>query len=283
MQKVSPWINYEERLNRVTTYIYDHLDEALDLIQLAEIAYLSPYHFHRIYRAARGETIFTTVQRLRLYRAASYLAQTNMSISEISKKSGYKNVQSFTRTFNEIYAMPPARYRKHGSHAQYKTQHSQRSIAMYEVTIKVLPDIEVISVNHNGTYLQIGQAFAYLGNWLGTRQLIDANSRMMGIYYDDPAIVAEKDLRSRACFTVNQPFAPEAPLERITIACGEYAVLRHQGPYADLQAAYNWLFGTWLLQSGRELGDRPVFEEYLNTPMDTAPAELLTDIHLPLK
>ena len=42
-------------------------------------------------------------------------------------------------------------------------------------------------------------------------------------------------------------------------------------------------FGEWLMQSGREAGDAPAFEEYLNNPRDTAPPELLTDIYLPLR
>ena len=47
-------------------------------------------------------------------------------------------------------------------------------------------------------------------------------------------------------------------------------------------AEYNWLFGTWLPQSGRDLADAPVLEEYLNSPRDTAPSELLTVLYLPL-
>ena len=74
----------------------------------------------------------------------------------------------------------------------------------------------------------------------------------------------------------------EAPLEYAQIAGGQYAVLRHKGPYADMKAAYQWLY-EWLPQSGREAANVPAFEEYLNTPRDTAPAELLTDIFLPLK
>jgi AraC family transcriptional regulator len=36
------------------------------------------------------------------------------------------------------------------------------------------------------------------------------------------------------------------------------------------------------MRSGREPADAPVFEEYLNSPRDTAPTELLSDIYLPL-
>jgi len=64
---------------------------------------------------------------------------------------------------------------------------------------------------------------------------------------------------------------------------GEYAVLRHTGPYSDMRAAYEWLYGTWLVQSGREAADAPVFEEYLNSPKTTAPAKLVTEICLPLR
>ncbi len=67
------------------------------------------------------------------------------------------------------------------------------------------------------------------------------------------------------------------------ILCGEYAVLRHKGPYADMKAAYDWFYGQWLPQSGREPANAPPVEEYLNSPQDTPPMELLTDIYLPLK
>ena len=40
-----------------------------------------------------------------------------------------------------------------------------------------------------------------------------------------------------------------------------------------MRAAYEWLYGTWLVQSGREAADAPVFEEYLNSPKETAPSE----------
>ena len=49
-----------------------------------------------------------------------------------------------------------------------------------------------------------------------------------------------------------------------------------------MKAAYQWLYGEWLVRSGREPADAPVFEAYLNSPVDTPPTELLTEICLPL-
>src|SRR5215472_13151835 len=117
--KADQRITYEERFNRVTRYIYDHLDEPLDLATLAGVAALSPYHWHRIYHAVRGETIAATVRRLRLQRAATDLAQTSRGIEEIARRAGYGSEPAFARAFAEAYGLPPAQYRQAGSHAAF--------------------------------------------------------------------------------------------------------------------------------------------------------------------
>ena len=95
--------------------------------------------------------------------------------------------------------------------------------------------------------------------------------------------MAEESLRSRAGLVVDDGFSIEAPLIETNLPGGRHAVLRHKGPYATMRAAYQWFFGAWLARSGEEVEDAPVFEEYLNNPREVAPAELLTDIYLPLK
>jgi len=111
---------YETRLARVLDPIYDHLDEPLDMGRLAEIACLSPYHWHRIYQAMYGETVATTVRRLRLHRAAGYLANSSMPIAEIAERSGYSSLRSFSRTFRAVCGVPPARYRRQGTHSRFR-------------------------------------------------------------------------------------------------------------------------------------------------------------------
>ena len=43
--------SYAKRLQRVVDHIWANLDQPIDLNQLADIACLSPYHFHRVYHA----------------------------------------------------------------------------------------------------------------------------------------------------------------------------------------------------------------------------------------
>src|SRR3546814_14338132 len=76
---------------------------------------------------------------------------------------------------------------------------------------------------------------------------------MKGLFYSDPTSVPEADLRSAAGILLPDPAFPVAPpLERAFLRGGDYAVLRHKGPYSDMRAAYDWLYGEWLVQSSRE-------------------------------
>jgi len=230
----------------------------------------------------RGETAAATVKRLRLDRAAADLALSSIAVEAIAKRSGYPNVQSFTRIFKSVYGTPPATYRKKGSHAQFDAAYHRGSKAMYGVRVETLPRMTAVTVAHRGSYMEINRAFDRLFGWLAVRDLLGADLRSLAIFYDEVASVPTEQLRSRAGVVTPRHFAIEAPLERTEIAGGDYAILRHKGPYADMKAAYDWLYGEWLPRSGREPGDAPGLEEYLNNPRDTAPTELLSDIYLPL-
>lgn len=80
-----------------------------------------------------------------------------------------------------------------------------------------------------------------------------------------------------------QPDTPiAAPLTTVLLPATRVAALTFRGPYGGLPAGYTQLLGVWLPASGEVTADPPMYEIYLNTPMDTAPADLLTEICLPL-
>ena len=286
MNDIGHRARYAARLAHVLDYIYDHLDEPLDIERLAAIACLSPYHWHRIYHAMYGESVATTVRRLRLHRAAGFLANGTMPIAEIAKRSGYGSLQSFTRTFGAVFGMPPAQYRNAGTHTRFRpslVNPGENEMTTHDVVIRDIEGFDALTIDHVGSYMQIGKAFDSLMGWLASRGLLSGEMRMIGLYYDDPAAVKESELRSKA--GVWLPHAVDvagSPVNVTRVAGGKYAVLRHKGPYADMAAAYQWLYGEWLVNSNYEAADAPAFEEYLNNPKDTAPADLLTDICLPL-
>jgi AraC family transcriptional regulator len=275
--------SYAGRLTRVSSYIHDHLDEELSLDVLADIACLSPYHWHRIYHAHFGETVAATVRRLRLQRAAADLAHTSMPIMKVAERAGYDSQASFTRAFSTAFGLPPAKYRDVGSHSVFKEKAPQGVHAMYDVGITTVAPRTLIAVEHRGSYMAIGRSFDLLFTMLARRNLVRPDQGMVGVYLDDPTSIPEAELRSQACVVANEPTTVEAPLFISHIQGGDYAVLKYEGPYGDMRAAYDWLYGQWLPSSGREAADAPVFEDYLNSPRDSPPTDLRTDIYLPLK
>ncbi|MHC8493682.1 AraC family transcriptional regulator [Thalassospira sp. SM2505] len=289
MNKLHAQRSYQDRLTRVQAYIHDHLADDLDLNSLAEIACMSPTHWHRIYHGVFGETVAATVKRVRLHTAAGMLANSEIPIDDIAKRCGYPNLQSFTRIFSDSYGMPPARYRKEGSHRKFQNAVDEDQGALvsgpWDVEIRNVPEMSLLTIHHHGSFMQIGEAFDRLFGWLAVRGLVGPDIRLIGVYHTDPDAYREEDLFSRAGVLLenSQAVDVEVPVTRATVAAGRYACLRYKGPYADMRAAYLWLFGKWLPQSGEEVREGPVFEEYLNNPREVAPTELLTEIYMPLE
>lgn len=283
MQTSSGRTNYVKRMSRVTAYIHDHLDEDIDLASLAEVACLSPGHWHRIYHALYGETAAATVKRLRLQRAAGDLAHSAMPIAEVARRARYSGVAAFTRAFSDVFGQPPATYREQGSHTRFKAAIAADSDTAFPVEIRHREPGRLAAIAHVGAYMEIGRSFDALFTLLGARGLIRPGLRMAGVYLDDPTSLPPETLRAFAGVEVDEGFPIAAPLQLVPLRGGDYAVLRYRGPYADMKAAYDWLYGEWLVGSGREADDAPTFELYLNTPQETPPTELLTEIFLPLR
>ena len=154
---------------------------------------------------------------------------------------------------------------------------------MFPVDITDQPPRRVAAVAHTGPYPEIGGAFEKLSAIISARGLWPAVRGGVAVYYDDPAAVEAPALRSHAGFVLDEAAAMPAGLDEVRLAAGPAAVLHFKGSYAGLEAAYSYLYGTWLAQSGREPADAPVYEVYLNGPSDVPPEELLTDIVVPLK
>lgn len=275
--KTETRLRHADRLLPVLDWLMAHPDDEPDLYHLAELACLSPFHFHRVYRAMTGETVTATAQRMRLHRAAGELETGGRSLAQVARRAGYQSAAAFGRAFTQAYGVPPGRYRAQRA----RLPHPQEPI-MHTVTLEDFSGLTLATLPHRGSYESIGVAFDRLYMLAGARGLADTETVGYGVYYDDPAQTAVDALRSSAGIPVAAGADLDAVFERVVLPAGRCAVLEHVGPYSELEAAYAWLFGPWLAQSGHEPADVPVFEAYLNDPKTTPPAELLTRIYLPL-
>lgn len=275
--------SYEDRLQRVLSHIYENLDGELSLDTLADIACMSRYHWHRVFKAMTGETLADAVRRLRLHKAANALVQEETSVSAIAERVGYPNLASFSRAFSNAHGMSPNAFREKGVEVAHLLRRNSGDEKMYPVQINDIPAFNAAGVSHVGSYAQIGKAFQHLGGVLMARSLIPHVKGMFAIYHDAPESKPDAELRSHVAVMIGDGFPVELDgLDYFEVTGGKYAVMEHNGPYATLAAAYTWFYGKWLPKSGEEPRDEPPIEVYVNDPSVTLPVDLRTDIRLPL-
>ena len=106
---------------------------------------------------------------------------------------------------------------------------------------------------------------------------------MLGACYDDPEVIDADKIRYDACITVGEDFQPPEGVNVQELTGGDYAVFIHIGSYDELLADYKWFFNEWLPGSGRKAKSAPALEIYCNSPLDTPPEKLITEVRIPLK
>ena len=85
---------YHQRINAVIAHVRENLDGDLSLEQLAKVANLSPFHFHRVFKSIAGETTYDLAVRLRL--AASLLrSMPILSITTAALECGFGSLSVF--------------------------------------------------------------------------------------------------------------------------------------------------------------------------------------------
>lgn len=307
---------YRRAVRRAVEQVVADLDQALDLEALARGAALSPFHFHRIFRGMVGETPLELHRRLRLERAAWTLLHTDAPVTTVAFAAGYDTHESFTRAFRSRYACSPSELRRaaHAAHATAATdpgadcvrppqiELATRSGIHFQphggplpalsfqphggppmnVTVKDMPAMRVATIRHIGPYPRISQAFARLGQIAGPAGLLRPGAAMIALYHDDPETTAEAELRSDAALVVPPDAALPEGLGEAELPAGRYATATHVGPYQELGDAWARLMGEWLPASGERLGEGVSYEIYRNTPETTPPAELITELYVPL-
>jgi AraC family transcriptional regulator len=273
---------YEDRILRVLTYIHDNLDGDMSLDQLADVAAMSRFHWHRVFRAMTGETCAQAVRRVRMHRAAVFLVQSDQPIDQIALKCGYPNADSFARTFQDTYSQRPLAFRASGRLMPPRSPQKPGEFKMFPVEIRNEPSRRIAALPHKGSYFMMGKCFEQLATICESRGLWPMTGPMLAIYLDNPEVTPDEDLNSLAGTEWSGSEIPE-DLQEHTLKGGKTAVLSYKGPYPGISNAYQSFFGDWLPKSGEEPGDGPCYERYLNSPREVAPEELLTEIYLPLK
>lgn len=280
---------YVNSINKVLDYIDQHLPEELTLEKISNVAGFSQFHFHRIFSAMTGETLFSYIWRLRLERCASLICSTHRPITDIALSFGFSSSPVFSRKFKAHFGTSPTEFRK-SNHSQVDSSISQllrnsskahlldslydedsqnkeifRRFAMEtKVVIEKFEDTRVAYIRYVGPYAGDGELFANLYGrlcaWAGPRGVDMSTSYIM--YHDDPSITDEQKLRLSVCLPISDDIEVSGEIGEMTLKGGDYAVGSFMLDNSEYGEAWSYMCGQWLPESGYKPAESASFERY---------------------
>ena len=102
---------WREAIEKTLTWIEDNITEEFTLLDLANQAGYSPFHFSRLFRFVFGTTIKKYIADQRLYRAALDIRDTQERIIDIAVKYGFSSQEALTRALKSAYGYTPYAFR----------------------------------------------------------------------------------------------------------------------------------------------------------------------------
>jgi AraC family transcriptional regulator len=99
------------RISLATDFLHTHYAQDVDLTTLAKMAYLSKYHFLRLFTLVHGMTPRTYLQRKRISVAIRLLESTRMTMSEVSASVGFAEESTLVRQMRRWTQLTPRQVR----------------------------------------------------------------------------------------------------------------------------------------------------------------------------
>ncbi|MGW0312718.1 AraC family transcriptional regulator [Streptomyces flavidovirens] len=247
-----------ERLNQAMEHIECHLDQRIEVADLARIVATSEYHFRRLFSALAGIPLSEYIRRRRLTVAGAEVLGGERTLLEVAVRYGYTSGEAFARAFRVMHGVGPGEVRRTGASLQSQPRMSFRLIVegsssmQYKVVEKdefrVVGRKARVPLVHEG----VNPAIATFIREIGQETL----QRIEGLSDQEPAgIVSVSDNldESRAEGTeldyyhgvVTRAAVPK-DMDALTVSAGTWAVFESSGPFPQtLQYLWRDVFTQW--------------------------------------
>ncbi len=258
-------MNYLEQVQKGIDYIEANLDFDLTLNQVAKEAGISQWHFQRIFKALTNETLKTYIRSRRLANSLEKLLVPQNKIIEIALCAGFESQASFTRAFKKAYGLTPNEYRKLGDKSLFlkKVQFDSEYLEHINQNVSLTPEIytqkkmQLVGLKTNFYSVDseknnIGKKLPPL--WDAFISRIDEVKNVVpgACYGIIQQTKAKTDLLEYyAAIEVTKVGTLPKDMVSVEIPSSTYAKFTHQGEVKNIDKTVNYIYSSWLIQSGK--------------------------------
>ncbi|HEX7641324.1 MAG TPA: AraC family transcriptional regulator [Burkholderiaceae bacterium] len=288
---------YTRRIDRVIDHLRANLHRPVKLDELAEVACLSEFHFHRIFKAISGETVNNFTSRLRLEKATRLLRYSERSLTAIALDCGFSSPSTFSRAFQSGYGITPSGYRKGGELNNSKIckeaapglgyvlpMSEEERRAAFPVRVMDFPRRQAayIRVTNTTRMETVQAAFKAMVGWAKSQPGY-AQGVLFGMSADDPHVTPPHLYRYEVCFATSGPFACAEGMSALAMPAMRYAVVKVSGDLYRIATAWDYLYRSWLIRSEYEPQHAPALEIFTNKEQATDWSHLDLELCVPVR
>lgn len=295
--------DYKNRINRVFEFIDQNLESDLSLNVVSEIAFFSPFHFHRVFKFVTEETLNEHVKRRRIEKSASDLLHKNITTTELAHKYGFSDNSSYSRAFKKYFGVSPAEFKKqntnrHSKIRQLKSKNGQEYpdhdkyiciinnlknwIKMNaKIEIKKMPKMNLAYVSSTGPQ-NLGNAYGKLMQWATPKGLMNDQTKMITVYHDSFKVTESNKVRMDASILLNKTVEADGEIGLTKIEAGKFIVGSFEIGLNEFEKSWTGLF-VWMNENGYKKADREPFEIYYNNFNEHPERKAIVDFCIPIE
>ena len=282
--------SYALLASNISDYVQAHLGDEILIDDLALHVGVSKFHLNRVFHATTGFQLGEFIARRRLQAAYALLAQGNSSVIDVSLAVGYQSHSAFSRAFLNAFGCSPNDV-KIGTACTWRTPNTVKKPRDRDAALQ--PEIVVLPTQtyrglygagfENSSFVTLGTAlFSQLGTVLVQANLSAAYTMPIGVSLDNPW---QSDQEQSRFFIgiIGDALPANLPLQDYIWQQGTWAKFYHAGSYKLMWQTISRVVAGWVVPAHIALRDDAIVQVYLNSPRNTAEADLLTALYFPIE
>lgn len=258
-------MDFLRQVQRGIEYVEAHLEQDIALRDVSAAAGISHWHFQRIFKAMTMETLATYVRSRRLANSLDALRTTDDRILDIAVRAGFGSQEAFTRAFKRSFSMTPSEYRRLRDRSLFLEKvcfdgeylrHINRNVSLvpeiYTQPAMTLVGMQTFFHGVDSDKNNIGERLPPLWESFMAR-LGEVGGAVEGVCFGvvRQAAAGEDRLDYHAAVQVTGSSPPPPQMVELTLPQTTYAKFAHRGAAADIDRTVNYIYSTWLANSGR--------------------------------